>query len=306
LAVGGGLVGLTFSALTEYDPGVSSRHQYQAYYLFDAATGAPRTYFGSCSHSFQQRLVWDGARFVGLCLGDAGPRGIGVTAVSRQGEATTRIAFAIKGGDDSTGGAYQNTFSRVGAILPGGLGYALLFSTENSPVYDVDNVNAPRDLVFMHIRPDFEKSKPASTYDVAIADTADHNFRATGLEVEIHDYFGGSYTGKNHGLIWLTQFADTSQNAESPKLVRLASGHFIALWEEWTLTAYTATYGMVIDEYGNVQVPRTKLGDMRLSRGDDAFALGDGAAWVVGDATVPALVLYTVDEALTVTRYELR
>lgn len=306
VAVGGDTVGITFSCLTEYDPGVSSRHQRQCFYLVDATTGEQTGHVPGPGHSWEQRIVWDGSRFVALLHGDAGLRGIGVIDYALDNSFDSRVAFAIKGGDATTGGAYQNTFTRVGNLLPTDTGYALLFASENDPVYTGSAVIASRNLVFAHVRTDFEATNPPDQYDVQIVDTATQNPAATDFEVSIVDYWGGAYTGYNRGLVWLTSHADPANlHVENPDLVRLDDGRMIALWEQWTSAAPTGLWAMMIDEWGNVLEAPRMIGDARLYRGDDAISLGDRAAWVVGDANVPQLVLHTVDDALQLQTFEL-
>jgi hypothetical protein len=185
-------------------------------------------------------------------------------------------------------------------------GYALLFSTEHDPVYTGATVIASRNLVFAHVRSDFETTLPANPYDVQIVDTATQNPAATDFDVSIVDYWGDAFAGHNRGLVWLTDHDDPQNiNVENPDLVRLDDGRFIALWEQWTTLEPTGLWGMVVDEWGRVLEEPRMLGAARLYRGDDAISLGDRAAWVVGDASMPQLVLHTVDDTLTLVSYEL-
>ena len=126
------------------------------------------------------------------------------------------------------------------------------------------------------------------------------------MDIQILDYWGNAYDGRNKQIAWLTSYSDlNSENAERPKLVRIGAGRYIVLWEKWTLGTYVETLGMVVDEYGNILEEATSLGEPRLHRGDGAFALGEKAAWVVGERDVPQLVLYTVDGDLTLERHEI-
>ena len=104
----------------------------------------------------------------------------------------------------------------------------------------------------------------------------------------------------------LNSHADPANlHVENPDLVRLDDGRMIALWEQWTSATPTGLWAMMIDEWGNVLEAPRMIGDARLYRGDDAISLGDRAAWVVGDANVPQLVLHTVDDALQLQTFEL-
>src|SRR5262249_33100299 len=99
LAVGAGSVYVTFSCNTERDDGVGSRHQQQILLGSDANSGKQTKFVSAFGHSWDQRLFFDGSRFVAASIGDAGLRGIGVADV---GKSDFRVAFAIKGGDSTT------------------------------------------------------------------------------------------------------------------------------------------------------------------------------------------------------------
>jgi hypothetical protein len=306
IAVGGGAVAITFSCLTEYDPGVMSRHQRQCFHLVDATTGEQTDHVPGPGHSWEHRMIWDGARFVAVVHGDAGLRGVGLVTYGPPTPYVQRVAFAVKGGDASTGGAYQNTFTRFGDVVVGDGGYAVLFASENDPAYMGASVIASRNLAFVHVRADFEATMVVgdNPYDIEIVDT--QNPAAVDFPVQIVDYWGGSYDGLNTGIVWLTDHADpAAANVESPKLVRLDSGEYLALWEQWNASAPTGLFAMVLDEHGNVLTPATALGEGRLYRADPLVSLGDRAAWVIGDSSVPQLVLFTVDAALTLSRFDL-
>jgi hypothetical protein len=307
IAVGGGTVAATLSCLTEYDGALSSRHQRQCFFLVDGDAGTLLDHVPGPGHSWEHRIVYDGDRFVATIHGDAGLRGVGVASYDRVGGYLDRVAFAAKGGDATTGGAYQNTFSRAGNLVPTAQGYAMVFATEHVPTYTGAQVLASRNLVFVHIRPDFASTAAlANPYDVQIVDTSTANPLAADFTVPIVDYWGSAYEGHNRGLVWLTDHADPAgTHVESTKLSQLDSGQLVVLWEQWTASSFSALMGMVVDEFGNVVVPAQALGDGRIYRGDDPVSLGDRAAWVVGDADVPQLVLYTVDASLTLQRHDL-
>ena len=309
LAVGGGTVYVTFSCNTEWDTSVMARHQQQILLGIDGTTGKQTKFVGAFGHSWDQRLFYDGTSFIATSIGDAGLRGIGVAKV---GIADFRPAFAVKGGDSTTSAEYQNTFSRLGDLAMSKSGYGLLFSTEETATYSggTSDVLAPRNLAFAHVRSDFDSVAVDKNdkYDITIVDTADKNPAAQTFDVPIKDYWGTTYAGQNKGLVWLTQYTDiATEHAERPKLVSLSNGHFIALWEKWSLTAYTETFAMVLDEYGQVLVPAKSLGStVRVHRQDSAVVLGNKAAWVIGEPKVPQLVVYTLDEALNLERHEIK
>jgi hypothetical protein len=310
VAVGSGRVMMALAANTEWDPPVNSRHQFHIYFGVNATTGALESYSELFGHSWDHRLIHHAGQFLGTSLGDAGLRGIGVAVA---GAGWHKVAFAIKGGDATTVPFYQNTFSRLGDLAPGAAGYGLLFASEKSAVYTggTSAVISSRNLAFVHVRSDFDQvvGDPANMYDVAIVDTTAGNPAAQTFDVPIKDYWGDTFAGKNKGIVWLTNYSNrATENVERPKLVALGDGRFMALWERWTLTAYSGTFAAVIDEYGHVTKGPSSLGiGVRLHRQDSAVQLGNKAAWVVGETTgVPKLVLYTVDPDLKLTRTEIK
>ncbi|TPV95403.1 MAG: hypothetical protein B7733_10405 [Myxococcales bacterium FL481] len=304
LAVGDGRVMTTFSQHGEYDEGVSGRHQWQIYIPVDAATGELGGRLRAPSHSFDQRVFYDGQDFVGMALGDASLRGVGLAKLS---DGDHKVAFAIKGGDSETGGGYNNTFTRLGNVQPGEEGYVAVFSTENDATSTGDRVIASRNLAFVHVVEDFETIDSDEKYDVQIVDTGEGNDHATTLDVQILDYWGEAFDGNNRGLVWLTDYTDReNEHVERPKVVRIAEDAYAVVWEKWTLKEYVTTEAVLVDEYGNVQTEKADLGPARLNRGDDLVRLGDRAAWVVGEADAPQLVLYTLDEQLELARHEIK
>jgi hypothetical protein len=238
-------------------------------------------------------------------MGDAWQRGMNISKLGLSDEAH-QIAFGLKGGN-------VNVYSSLGDVQFGNNGYVALFATENTPatVPWPNFVAGSRNLALIHIVQNFEqlqhegRSFDPDKYDVRIVDTHLHNTAAENFEVIVEPY--GPYTAYNKGVVWLTDYDDINDaHANRPKMVKINDDRFMVLWEKWTQTEYIETFAMIVDEYGHILSPATSLGNSaRLHRGDDAFALGDKAAWVVGEADVPRLVLYTVDENLSLEVFEI-
>ncbi|MCK6510339.1 hypothetical protein L6R29_10265 [Myxococcota bacterium] len=292
---------------TEYDAAVSQRHQIASYIWGNATTGLLTGRMQGISHSFQQRLLFDGTVFIGSALGDASLRGISMRKFSNQTQHLgVKTAFAVKGGSQDTGGGYNNTFSRHGQIAVGDKGYALLFSTENTDVY-LNATNAARNLAFLHIVKEFQSAKApdGNSYNVHITDTSTSNPNTKTLEVAIKDYWGKTFAGKNKDIAWLTQYTTSTEHAECPKIVRVGTNRYLVVWEKWTNGQHTSSFAMLVDEYGNTVKAAKDIGKLRLHKDDDAFALGDKAAWVIGAANPARLVLITVDQNLTPRSYDI-
>jgi hypothetical protein len=304
LNVANGQAVLGFASFTEYDANVTSRHQYCNFLTANSETGELVGMWGGSSHCFDQKIVFDGTSFIGSALGDAGFRGIGLSKIN---ESIYNISLGAKGGDMSTGGGYQNTFTRMGDHALGLDGYVQVFATESNAEWMLDTVSGPRNVGFVHLIPGIGAQAPDNQYDVAIVDTGMGNDAAVDFTVEISTYFGNMYEGKNKQIAWLTDYQDgANEHAERPKVVRLADDSYAVLWEKWTADAYVETVATIVDEYGNTLVEKKSLGSARLQRGDSAVALAGKAAWVVGEKEIPQLVLYLLDAQLELERHEIQ
>lgn len=274
-----------------------TRHQKALTTHFNAATGdVTRTESMWVSHSFDQRLLWDGTGFVELHLGDAYPRSIALGRF-RDGTGTdTYELFRPKGdtGDNST-------YTRLGGIAPiatGEFGYLVAFATDRStavPSGDWSTMDGTRDLAVLRVRRAFD------TLDAGGSDFID-----TSLPAQTVTSSGNSVT--NH-FAWLTDYAGASANADRPRIVAVGGDLFVVLWERWlasgTDDTFDGTWAMVIDATGSVVAVATRVSDDHLSRGDDAVALGSRAVFVTGDEESRSLVLHLIGADLTTQRVEL-
>ncbi|MCP5196526.1 MAG: hypothetical protein H6974_07035 [Gammaproteobacteria bacterium] len=323
IAYGNGRIMTTFSRLGEMDRSIFSRHQWQLYLEIDATTGRTLRGGWGTGHSFGQRLLFDGQHFLVLSLGDAGlTRGINVNKVDESG-GRRLLALAAKGGDRSqTGGGYNNTFTRLGDLQLGENGYVLLFATEPTPDWETnetgyDAVQGSRNLGIVHIPWNFDQLPIDihNPYDIHITDTELGNSLAQDFTVPVTTQ-KPPFIGVNKGIVWLTDYTDVfSQHAERPKLVRIASGNYLVLWEKWSIyknewgyyeDQYDETLAIIVDEYGNKLSTAKSLGRIRLSKGDDAFAFNEGAAWLTSNETADALILHTLTPQLILTSHPLR
>lgn len=283
LAVGGNEIALVHGNNTDPDWSIGGqRHQKALSTRLDATTGAvTRVSSVWVSHSFDQRLLYDGQGIIEHHLGDAYPRYVvfGRDHISYP-------LFHIKGalGENLTATRLGNV-----ALIENDptYRYIALFATESTPVagniFD-SKINGPRNLAIVRV------SDSDNSIDPALPDTLTVSSKGT------------TYTNR---LRWLTAYSAASNlHAERPKLVAVDTNRYVVLWEQWQNTgAYTDTfqgvYGMVIDAAGAVQQPATLLTDAHhLHRGDDAFLLDGRAAWITGDGSGQRLYLHLVDGAL--------
>ncbi len=279
LAVGGNEIALVHGINTDPDPKINdARHQKALSTRLDATTGdVTRTSSVWVSHSFDQRLLFDGQGIIEHHLGDAYPRYI-VFARDHQ----RYPLFHIKGelGEN-------NTHTRLGNIAlienDSDYGYLALFATENSAGTQ-DTISGPRNLAIVRVNRD------DNSLDPNLPDT----LTVTSINKE--------YTNR---LRWLTNYSASSNlHAERPKLIGIGGDQYIVLWEEWLSgdsfsDTFNGVYGMVIDANGNILRAATLLTDQHhLHRGDDAFFLDNRAAWMTGSADEQKLYIHFVDDSL--------
>jgi hypothetical protein len=281
LAVGGGEVALVHGINTDPDWNIGgTRHQKALSTRLDAASGAvTRVSSIWVSHSFDQRLRYDGEQIVEYHLGDAYPRSVVLGRDHR-----SYSLFHIKGALGE-----NNTRTRLGdvAVIENDPDYShlALFSTESSTATG-STIAGPRNLGIVRIH------RSDSSVDPTLPDS---------LTVSSNG------TQQTNRLRWLTDYSAASGlHAERPKLVGIGQGKYIVLWEEWLVAGGRDTFrgvrGMVIDDLGNTLQPPTLITDQHhLHRGDDAFLLRGRAGWMTGNAAQQKLYLHLVDASLNYT-----
>ncbi|MCB8985831.1 MAG: hypothetical protein H6659_18530 [Ardenticatenaceae bacterium] len=279
LAVGGNEIALMHSINTDPDWNIGgARHQKALSTRLNTTTGAvTRVSSVWVSHSFDQRLLYDGAGIIEHHLGDAYPRYI---VFAR--DHTSYPLLHIKGNLGE-----NNTRTRLGnvALIENDptYGYIALFATESTA--DTGSViNGPRNLAIVRVNRSDNSLDP--TLPDALTIVSD----------------GTAYTNR---LKWLTQYTAVSNlHAERPKLVGIGNDQYIVLWEEWLYTGsysdtFNGVYALRIDAQGTVlQGPAMITSAHHLQRGDDAFLLDGRAAWMTGNAVEQKLYLHLVDAAL--------
>lgn len=285
LAVGGNEIALVHGNNTDPDWNIGgTRHQKALSTRLDATSGAViRTSSVWVSHSFDQRLLFDGQGIIEHHLGDAYPRYL-VFARNH----TSYPLFRIKGALGE-----NNTRTRLGnlALIENDpvYGYMALFVSENS-VGTGDVINGPRNVAIVRI------NSSDNSIDPDLPDT---------LTVTSA---GSQYTNR---LRWLTDYtAGSNLHAERPKLIGIGGNQYIVLWEEWrrgsSSSTFNGVYGMLIDAEGNALQEAALITDEHhLPRGDDAFFLDDRAAWMSGSAAQQKLYIHFVDDSLNYERVTL-
>ncbi len=284
LAYGDGQLSLVHSINTAPDDN-AVRHQKALTTHLDAETGAAtRTSTMWVSHSFDQRLLWDGQGFVELHLGDAFPRQVALGRFTATQSAETYGLYAPKGaqGDNAT-------YTRLGGIAPvasGDYGYLVVFATDRSTELGTQQWQAlvgSRDVALVRVRRDFAEMRPRQG---GYVDTSGSLHRVQSAGEAVDNY-----------VHWLTDYGDGEEEvyAGRPRTAALEGDRFIVLWERWEAgerrEQFTGTYGLEIDAEAQVLTPAIQLSESHIPRGDDLLSLGDRVVWVYGDEEQQSLVL---------------
>lgn len=282
LAVGGNEIALVHGNNTDPDWNIGGRrHQKALSTRLDTSGAVIRTSSVWVSHSFDQRLLYDGQGIVEHHLGDAYPRWVvlGCDHVSYP-------LFYIKGelGQNLTATRLGNV-----ALIEGDpdYGYLALFATESTAIPgDIYNsrINGPRNLAVVRVHRDDNGIDPNLPDTLTVTSA------------------GSEYTNR---LRWLTHYTQESHlHAERPKLIGLGADRYVVLWEQWLNTGewsdtFQGVYGMLIDDHGNTLLgARLLTTEHHLHRGDDAFLLAGRAGWMTGNAAERKLYIHLVDEFL--------
>lgn len=278
LAVGGNEIALVHGINTGPDWNIGgTRHQKALSTRLNATTGAvTRVSSIWVSHSFDERLLYDGESISELHLGDAYPRTI---AFGRDHESYP--LFHIKG---SLGA--NNTYTRLGnmALIEGdaNYGYLALFASESTTAANNDLIGGPRNLAIVRVNKHDNSLDPSLPDELTVVSS------------------GQTQTNR---LKWLTAYdAQSNFHAERPKLIGIGGNEYLVLWEKWQANGnneqFIGVYGMRIDAFGNVLQGETFLTMNHLHRGDDAILLDGRAAWVTGSSPQNALYIHLVDANL--------
>jgi hypothetical protein len=294
LAYHEGRLALVHGINVDYDPAVMARHQKAMSTHFDSSSGAATlTSSMWVSHSFDQRLFYDGSGFLELHLGDAYPRSIAMGRFNDQKSGTKTYELFKPKGDTGD----NNTFTRLGGIAPiasGDLGYLVVFTTDRG-TETAEILNGTRDLAFLRVARGFAGMDEKGTTFV------------NGGATQAVTSSGKAVT---NALTWLTDYAAEMAQADRPRVAAIGGDQFVVLWERWTGTddrqaTFGGMQGLVLAGDGSVKVMPKPLGQHHLSRADDVVGLGSQALFVSGDGAARKLVLNLISADLTATTVEL-
>jgi hypothetical protein len=325
LAVGAGHLATVF-ARRHYTPSDKLIHQEADVALFSAdLSRVPVKAHNAASHSFDQRLIFDGTDFVALHQGDQYPiTGLLIekVLVAGKGRPARYAAFSCP-----TFG--NNVFFELGGLAAEPDGYPILFTatrnTEEVPPKAVEEkTKRPWDLAMVYVRRDFHtKVAPKNPFDIVgsgilaggYAKPETVTFDNLSWDPAASMFSKRESRTVTRQVSWLTDYSTVNAltRASAAKLVQLEVGKYLAVWEEqgsagrgWehrrTMAATITIKGSKNDKSIEAGKPVALTGNPRLHRGDDAFALPQGgkkvAAWLTAGETNKQLTLHTVNDEL--------
>ncbi len=263
-----------------------------------------RSSFNIASHSFDQRLIPYEDTFVSLDLADGYPRGINIS----KNNYGSRVIFTYKTRheaelkNDSKWSNDNCTYTDLGGVQPSNTGFVVVGSSELSYEnrYASRILNDPRNIFMLLVNRDFYK-QPLIEIDNKPQPNIvnDRVVVSKGSDSELfhfYDYSGRLNFQKRVGVVWLTGYDDMSQeNALRPKVVRIADDRYFIIWELWNYYKYRSTRYMVINESGQILVPETDIGNIRLNRADQPVFFDGKILWVTGNFKRKELNIYSID-----------
>jgi hypothetical protein len=349
LAYGNEKIVLIHAGNTLPDASIGVRHQKASYTVVDAETGNPSAEGNnetSWRHSFDQRILFDGKDFIIMDLGDAGYMPAGGIAVRKIIMDSPAQPIPNQNHEGTyvyaRNSSHNFTFISMGDVVAGEAGYGILFSSEKTnrkqsrDGWD-EPVLEPRNLGFVHIVKDFDQVNDGrygnnpqtgntwfseSPYGPAkinitenIVDTRANNAQAQIGGQQLARPDKPNLTFNTASVAWLTNFqaGQTFTSAERPKLIKIAQGQYVAVWEEWLVSlrasqspslTYQSTKAMLIDEYGNILKSAVNISARLNPNGADKLFLVEGkAAWIVGESN--QFKLYTLNTNLQLEEFKL-
>ena len=313
-----GKLGLMLTrTMTQSDDGLN--HQGGIAAVFDADTLDRVAFHGQTSgHSFSNFLTVDGdGRFLGIDLGDNYPRGVhlhrftdssiasrvvytfktahGTSATNPAGNTYPAYPEISQGGQSFFQWSNDNaTYTEIAGVVETESGLAVAFATERSELDNgraTETLNDPRDVALVLVRPDFEMASRGDGGNV-ITDDLVVSEGAPPTDGGFYGFNGGWHNQRNAGVVWLTDYPDTSQNATRLKVHPHGDDLFL-IWERWSGDTYDETFAMTVTPSGETVVPPTALdGRVRLGFREDLFDLGPGVASVAGQRDTREFVVH--------------
>ncbi|MGB6223544.1 hypothetical protein [Haloferula sp.] len=283
-----------------YSRGMDNGHQGSIIVTYDAGNlSLMRNYGQNSSHSFDSRVIHDGTDFLNVSLGDNYPRGLILDRI-RTSSKKGKVIYTYKTRHYESGLASNDnrTYTEVGDLLSGTEGHGVLFSSEAS----TDNalatgaLNEARNIGYLLVAPGFD-AMSQTEYMVPSG-----MILSEGTDSPPFGFynFGGGYVRQQYrGVRWLTNYSDKeTENASRPKMVGLADGRRLVLWEKWTPNSHVETQGLIMDPYGHVEVEASILDGLRISDGDGLTISGTRVFSVTANGSELEWQILELDQSL--------
>jgi hypothetical protein len=328
LVAGGGYLAATY-ARRHYTPQDKLIHQEANDLLVsDDLERVLRKANNTVSHSFDQRLIFDGTDFVTAHQGDQYPvTGLVVEKLQPESSGGFRPPQFAAFSCPTTGNA---VFFELGGLAAEPDGYPVLFTaTRNTTEVEPKTVEAktklPWDVGLLYLVRDFETKKPTDNPFDAVgagilaggyAEPETFTFDNLSWDPAASAFTKREKRTVSRRVAWLTAYG-TAKNpparATAAKFVQLEVGKYLAVWEEhipgpggWrygrTMAAAVKITGGKDAKEVVMGKPQPLMGNPRLHRSDDAVAITLSgkrvAAWVTAGADNRQLALHAVGEDL--------
>ncbi len=292
-----------YGAATEWDKEMGGRHQNAYWRTVDARTGEPidKLNGAGMAHSFDNQLLVTDEGVITVERSDSG-----LLMANYLNTRSYPLIFQFFYGVTTEG---NECFTQLGSLAKASDGYLVLFVGNNTESIVGKSISGKesiaetirnRNLLVMRIKKGFaqeidalaDKPEEAKTLADVLNSMVKSDFR-DGLNLI--------------GRTFLTNYnKDESFSASRPKMVRLADGNYIVIWERWTHNlnkektgvegGFDSTWAMKINQDGEILKEAVKLSDtVRVTRGDEPVLWNGKAAFLAGDVVENKLIIYTVD-----------
>jgi hypothetical protein len=189
----------------------------------------------------------------------------------------------------------NRTYTELGGVLDTPQAILAVFASERSGFDNQrtqQSLNDPRDLALVSLRRDFEMASRDPNSATVVTDDLVLSQGDVAVKGGYYTFAGGWTPQRNAGVVWLTHYGDTSQNASRVKLHPLSANEALILWELWGPSHYQETYAMSVRPDGTVVQPPVALNPwFRLNRRDDLFDHAGDIYAVAGAGAKRQLIL---------------
>ncbi|HNB73914.1 MAG TPA: hypothetical protein PL157_12120 [Acidobacteriota bacterium] len=295
-----------YGGATEWDKAISGRHQNAYWRTLNAKTGEPvENLNGSAmAHSFDSQLLVSDEGIITAERSDSGLL-MANYLYTRSNPLIFHFFYAT-----TTNG--NECFTQLGSLTPADDGYLILIAGNNSESIIGKSVSGKasqaealrnRNLMVIRIKKGFAQEIDALIDKPESKQVLDDilNSMKSSPERDGLNLIGRTY---------LTHYGgDEPYSASRPKMVRLADGNYVVLWERWTHTlnaektgiegSFDSTWAMKINKDGEVLKEAVKLSDsVRITRGDEPVLWNGKASFLAGDVVDGKMLIHQVDGQL--------